>query len=247
MSSSNASARNTILFIQNDETDPPHLVGQWLAAEGFTIANVKAYAGELIPSEISEDVAGIIPLGGHMNANEDALYPFLTVEKNLLRKAVEEEVPVFAICLGTQLLAVATGGKVEQSPQSEIGIFDIELNDSAKTDSVFNFASSAKVTQWHEDVVTELPAGATLLASSPLCTNQVYRIGATTYGVQFHPEVDSGIIRGWEEHADHALQMSEKRGVEAEVAEYDEELARIWQPALHSWAEVVRDHWNRKA
>ncbi len=247
MSSALHSSRNTILFIQNDETDPPHLVGAWLAAEGFNIENIKAYAGEVIPTEISEKIAAIIPLGGHMNANEDVLYPFLTVEKNLLRKAVEERVPVFAICLGTQLLAVATGGKVEQSPSSEIGIFDIDLNESAKSDSVFNFATSVKVTQWHEDVVTELPPKAVLLASSPLCTNQVYRIGETTYGVQFHPEVDSGIIRDWEEHADHALQMSDKRGVEAEVAEYDEELVRTWKPVLQSWASVVRNHWNGKA
>ena len=240
-------SRNTILFIQNDETDPPHLVGTWLASEGFTVANIKAYDGEIIPNEISDEIAGIIPLGGHMNANEDQLYPFLTAEKDLLRKAVEESVPVFAICLGTQLLAVATGGKVEQSPQSEIGIFDIELNESAKEDSVFNFAPTAKVTQWHEDAVSELPPQAVLLASSPLCRNQVYRIGANTYGVQFHPEVDSSIIRDWEEHADHALQMSDKRGVEAEVAAFDDELVKIWRPVLQSWAEAVRNHWNGKA
>ena len=242
-----AQSRNTILFIQNDETDPPHLVGQWLAGEGFDIETVRAHDGETIPQEISDRVAAIIPLGGHMNANEDHLYPFLTDEKALLRKAVDSDVPVFGICLGTQLLAVATGGIVEQSPNSEIGIFDIELNESAKSDPVFNIAPSVKVTQWHEDVVATLPPKATLLASSPLCQNQVYRIGETTYGVQFHPEVDSGIIRDWEEHADHALQMSEKRGVEAEVAEYDAELVRIWKPVLQSWAGVVRNHWNGKA
>ena len=236
-----SAAKNTILFIQNDETDPPHLVGQWLAAEGFEIKNVLAYEGEEIPSTIDESIAGIIPLGGHMNANEDHLYPFLTAEKNLLRLAVEQDVPVFGICLGTQLLAVATGGEVVQSPQSEIGIFDIELTEGAANDPVFNIAPSNKVAQWHEDVVSKLPPQATLLASSPLCTNQVYRIGKKTYGVQFHPEVDSSIIRDWEEHADHALQVSERTGIEAEVAPYDEELARIWRPVIQSWASLIRN------
>ena len=235
-----STAKNTILFIQNDETDPPHLVGQWLAAEGFEIKTILAYAGEEIPAEVGDDIAGIIPLGGHMNANEDHLYPFLTAEKNLLRVAVERDVPVFGICLGTQLLAVATGGEVIQSSQSEIGIFDIELTSEAANDPVFNIAQSNKVAQWHEDVISKLPPKATLLASSPLCTNQVYRIGSNTYGVQFHPEIDSSIIRDWEEHADHALQVSERSGIEAEVAPYDEELARIWRPVIQSWAALIR-------
>ena len=176
-----------------------------------------------------------------MNANEDHLYPFLTAEKNLLRKAVENDVPVFGICLGTQLLAVATGGEVVQSSQSEIGIFDIELTAEASFDPVFNIAATNKVAQWHEDVVSTLPPKATLLASSPLCKNQVYRIGKKTYGVQFHPEIDSSIIRDWEEHADHALQASDRSGVEAEVAPFDAELARIWRPVIQSWARLIRD------
>lgn len=242
MSSTAADAgiKNTILFIQNDETDPPHLVGQWLAAEGFEIQNIRAYAGEEIPSRIDESIAGIIPLGGHMNANEDHLYPFLTVEKNLLKLAVDNDVPVFGICLGTQLLAVATGGEVVQSEQSEIGIFDIDLTADAAADPVFNIAPSNKVAQWHEDVVSKLPPKATLLASSALCTNQVYRIGKKTYGVQFHPEVDSSIIRDWEEHADHALQVSGQTGIEAQVAQYDAELVRIWKPVIQSWANLIR-------
>ena len=63
MTSSTTAGKNTILFIQNDETDPPHLVGQWLAAEGFEIKTILAYADEEIPSQIGEEIAGIIPLG----------------------------------------------------------------------------------------------------------------------------------------------------------------------------------------
>jgi GMP synthase (glutamine-hydrolysing) len=38
--------------------------------------------------------------------------------------------------------------------------------------------------------VRELPAHATLLASSPACPVQAFKIGQHVYATQFHPELD---------------------------------------------------------
>lgn len=43
----------------------------------------------------------------------------------------------------------------------------------------------------------DLPAGATLLASSPAYRNQAFRVGAATYGVQFHLEVTETMAQEW--------------------------------------------------
>ena len=118
MSTSNV---KTILAIQNDETDPPHLVGRWLMELGFEIKILRAYAGESVPSAVPENIAGVIPLGGHMGALDDHVAPWLPNERALLADAIARNIPVFAICLGTQLLAAAIGGKVTRAKIVEIG------------------------------------------------------------------------------------------------------------------------------
>jgi GMP synthase-like glutamine amidotransferase len=56
---------------------------------------------------------------------------------------------------------------------------------------------------WHGDTF-DLPPGATLLASTLHCPNQMFRVKSRLFGVQFHPEVDETDIRRWlEEDAEY--------------------------------------------
>ena len=50
--------------------------------------------------------------------------------------------------------------------------------------------------QWHSDTF-DLPAGATLLASSPAYPHQAFRVGAGVYAVQFHLEVTESMAQEW--------------------------------------------------
>ena len=235
-------AAKTILAIQNDETDPPHLVGRWLIELGFEIKILRAYAGESVPTTVPENIAGVIPLGGHMGALDDDVAPWLPNERALLADAIARDVPVFAICLGTQLLAAAIGGKVTRAKIVEIGAKEIFPSAAAATDSIFNFVGPLPVTQWHEDEVSILPPGAITLASSPACENQIYRVGENSYGVQFHPEADLAIVAKWEEHADHAFQTS---GVTSALPEYQakvDEITSTWRPFIQAWGMKVLSH-----
>jgi GMP synthase-like glutamine amidotransferase len=235
-------AAKTILAIQNDETDPPHLVGRWLMELGFEIKILRAYAGESVPTTVPENIAGVIPLGGHMGALDDHIAPWLPNERALLADAIARDIPVFAICLGTQLLAAATGGKVTRAKIVEIGAKEIFPNAASATDSIFNFVGPLPVTQWHEDEVSILPPGAITLASSPACENQIYRVGENSYGVQFHPEADLAIVAKWEAHADHAFQTS---GVASVLPEYQakvDEITATWRPFIQAWGMKVLSH-----
>ena len=235
-------AAKTILAIQNDETDPPHLVGRWLIELGFEIKILRAYAGESVPTTVPENIAGVIPLGGHMGALDDDVAPWLPNERALLADAIARDIPVFAICLGTQLLATAIGGKVTRAKIVEIGAKEIFPSAAAATDSIFNFVGPLPVTQWHEDEVSILPPGAITLASSPACENQIYRVGENSYGVQFHPEADLAIVAKWEEHADHAFQTS---GVTSALPEYQakvDEITSTWRPFIQAWGMKVLSH-----
>lgn len=225
-----------ILAIQNDETDAPHLIGRWLEEIGFEIKVLRAYAGESVPTTVPAGISALIPLGGHMNATEDDLHPWLAPERALLKDAIDRDIPIFAICLGTQLLAVAGGGRVERAEVGEVGIYPINRLDVS--DPIFNF-ESVPAAQWHEDQVTVLPAGATLLASSELCENQIYRLGSNSYGVQFHPEIDLEIVKLWEAQADDAFKDSGKSTIQPEMAAAESELIATWKPIVQRWGQSL--------
>ncbi|TSA21979.1 MAG: type 1 glutamine amidotransferase [Actinomycetales bacterium] len=229
--------KKIILAIQNDPTDPPHLVGRWLMEIGFDIRILRAYTGEVVPTKVPDDVCALLPLGGSMGANDDEELPWLADEKKLLADAVAREIPIFAICLGAQLLATALDGEVSRAQVGEIGIYRINRN--SISDSIFNFGESAISAQWHEDKISKLPTGAVNLASSELCENQIYRIGKATYAVQFHPEIDSGIIKLWEDDADNAFLESGKSSVKAEVRVAEIELEEIWKPIIQNWGRLI--------
>ena len=227
-----------ILAIQNDETDPPHLAGRWLEEQGHEVVVLHAYRGEEVPATVPAGIDALMPLGGHMGAMDDHVAPWLANERAMIADAASRDLPIFAICLGAQLVAAALGGEVRRSPESEIGIYEITSHGVA--DPVFDFGAQTIAAQWHEDIVTKLPEGAVRLASSPLCENQIYKFGSKSYAVQFHPEIDSSIIHTWEEHADNAFLESGKSSVESEVAAVESELFEVWKPTVQRWGVLIQ-------
>ena len=115
-----------------------------------------------------------------------------------LRETVARDVPVLGICFGHQILAQALGGHVAKNPRGrEIGTVEIEALASAAGDPVFRglpprFDANAT----HVDTVERLPEGATLLARTSLESHAAFRV-KRAWGVQFHPEIDGGIMRGY--------------------------------------------------
>ena len=230
-------ASDVILAIQNDETDLPHLVGKWLEEIGFKIKIIHAYKGEKIPNEITEDFCALMPLGGHMGALDDHIAPWLKTEREILAKAVANDFPIFAICLGAQLLAAATDGEIGRMKTNEIGIYEIN---SENFDEIVDFGDSALTTQWHEDQVVKLPSGATLLASSELCPNQIVRMGTHIYAFQSHPEVDAGIVTRWEADADNAFIESGAVSVKERVRKAEAQLEETWKPIVQKWGLSIK-------
>jgi GMP synthase-like glutamine amidotransferase len=136
-------------------------------------------------------------MGGAMGANDDQRHPFLSDLKDLLRTVVAERIPYLGVCLGGQLLAAALGAKVAYHRWEERGTLTVELTGEGKTDPLFNGIPEVFSTfQWHHDSF-DIPEGGVLLASSAACPHQAFRVGACTWGIQFHPEVTESIIRGW--------------------------------------------------
>ena len=136
---------------------------------------------------------------GRWGAADDAEYPWLADVRALLARAVTQRVPTLAICLGAQLLALATGGGVARMAKGpEAGIRLVAKRDAAADDPLLaGLPFTPDVVQFHSDEVNRLPAGAALLAVSPHCTNQAFRVGTCAWGLQFHIETTPDLLRTW--------------------------------------------------
>lgn len=145
---------------------------------------VRTYRGETLPSP-GPGVAGIICLGGPMSAHDEQPYPFLAEEKAYLRQSVHRGIPVLGICLGSQLLAEALGGRATPGWGLEWGHIQIKLTEDGRRDPVLA-GFDGEHFSFHSDTWTP-PPGATLLATSDRYP-QAFRFGCAL-GVQFHPEI----------------------------------------------------------
>jgi GMP synthase (glutamine-hydrolysing) len=138
----------------------------------------------------------VLVFGGAMHADQDAHHPWLREENLFLQRLLDTAMPVFGICLGAQLLAKAAHADVRPADEPEIGWYTVELEEAAADDPLLGrLPARFEAFQWHY-YEHGLPAGAVELARSPVCI-QAFRLGGTTWGVQFHPEVTLAQVEGW--------------------------------------------------
>ena len=239
-------SRPRVLAIQNDPTDPPLLVGGWLHESGIDVDVVVACESGQVPATVPAGVHGILALGGSMGANDDEDAPWLPAERALLRDAVAKGIPVMGLCLGSQLLAAATGGRVELAPRTEIGLSFVSPTEQGRKDLVTGAAVSAlgeriPAIQWHQDHVAELPPAAQLLMTNDACRVQAFKVGESAYGFQCHPEIDTETFISWADFADEALARSGVDVLQAseDMSKSGEDLITAWRPVTHAWAELV--------
>lgn len=159
-------------------------------------------AGDPLPDV--DALAGLISLGGPMGVVDEEPPAWLDAELELLRAAVEAEVPVLGVCLGAQLLATALGGRVERRAVPEVGYVPLHRTEAASSEPVAaGWPDGTAALLLHQDEVTALPAGA-----EPVLTGTrepaAWRVGSAL-GVQFHPETTAAQLEEW-------LAMEQLRG-----------------------------------
>jgi len=147
----------------------------------------------------------IMVFGGAQHPDSDADHSWLADETDFIGAALAADVPLLGVCLGAQLVARAAGARVGPAVRPEVGWHDVEVDAAAAGDAVLGVLPRRFTAfQWHY-YGFEIPEGAVRLASSS-AANQAYRLGASAWGVQFHPEVDREMLEDWFEQGGEELE-----------------------------------------
>jgi GMP synthase-like glutamine amidotransferase len=184
-----------VLFLYNDPSAPEAMLGGAFSECGYDVDTF-----EVVPAARADDPAfdvtlpdphgydAIVPLGARWGVNDrDRGLAWIDSEVAMVRDAHAAGIPMLGVCFGGQLLAHALGGSVSRSPAPEIGWFDV---DTSRADLV----PRGPWFEWHFDRFTA-PEDAVEIARNG-SASQAFVLGATM-GIQFHPEVDEGLLEMW--------------------------------------------------
>jgi len=193
-----------VLIIKNIITEGPGTIEVFLREEHIPFRIVDLGSGEAPPP--LEGFNSLVVMGGPMGVYELERYPHLVIESRIIREAINRDMRVLGICLGSEMIAHCLGADVYSGPEKEIGWYHVELTGDGLKDPLMRrlaihprvgvFWRKFKVFHWHGDTFN-LPLDAVLLASSELYKNQAFRYGDNVYGFQFHIEVTKDMLTEW--------------------------------------------------
>jgi GMP synthase (glutamine-hydrolysing) len=186
---------STLPGIRERRGDFEAWIEQGLGLASDRIAVVDVTAGAALPP--ASEPAGVVVTGSSAMVSERL--PWSERTGAWLADAVRAGTPVLGICYGHQLLAHGLGGRVGRNPRGrEIGTVRLRVAPEARRDALLGaLPATTYAHTTHVESVLELPPGALRLAANDVDPNQAFAVAARAWGVQFHPEFDADVMRGY--------------------------------------------------
>jgi GMP synthase-like glutamine amidotransferase len=160
---------------QSDQAKFGDLLAKWagrdLTDATFTVVNV--VEGETLPSQDAFD--GFIISGSDKGVYDDT--PWMQPLRDWMVTTRAAGKPMFGVCFGHQIMADVFGGKAEKVGDAEVGVRSFDVMGETLTGHV-----------WHQDQVTQVPQGATVICSADYCPVAALAYDFPAMSVQFHPE-----------------------------------------------------------
>lgn len=186
---------NRILVIQHNLDDHLNELAGPLLAAGLEIETWDVENGVLHSGNI-DGFAGVISLGAIAGVLDESEHAWMPVERRIMQQAVEKGVPLLGICFGSQLLASVAGATITKTPTPEVGWTQVEMLATDSSDRVIAaLGSDPEVFHFHYDTF-DAPSALDLLGITG-SVNQVFRVGAKAWGMQFHIEVGPAAMHSW--------------------------------------------------
>jgi GMP synthase (glutamine-hydrolysing) len=175
-----------------------------LAATGLDepqLHRVRLEAGPL-PALDLDRYAGVVLGGGPFDSSRPEREKSATQRRveaelrGLLDELVARDFPFLGACYGVGTLGVHQGGVVDGTYAEPISAVPITLTGAGRADPLLaGLPATFDAFVGHKEACRVLPPSAVLLASSPTCPVQMFRVRRNLYATQFHPELDvDGIV-----------------------------------------------------
>lgn len=194
---------------------------------------------EPIPKSLA-NTSGLIFMGGPMSVNDPLAW--IADALNLIRQAIDAQMPVLGHCLGGQLIAKALGATVAANPVKEIGWHEVTRLGHADAYAWLDpLPPTFTAFHWHGETFS-LPAGVTPLFASQFCANQAFALG-NALALQCHIEMTLNMVQEWTELDSETLAMPS-----ASVQTAGEMMMDLNNrvAALHRVADVLYTHWIKR-
>ncbi|ASR44491.1 glutamine amidotransferase [Xanthomonas citri pv. mangiferaeindicae] len=205
-----------------------------LVARGYTVRYLDA-GRERIDADALAAADLLVVLGGPIGAYDEATYPFLADELNVIAQRLQRTRPLLGICLGAQLIARALGADVASMGHKEIGFAPLMLTPAGEA-SALTALDRVPVLHWHGDRFG-IPAGAVRLAGTNACAHQAFAIGRHVLALQCHLEAEPQRIEQW--LIGHACELAQAgldpRALRADAHARRDDLPRAAQAVFGAW------------
>jgi GMP synthase-like glutamine amidotransferase len=226
---------NSIRIFRHIDCEGPAYLQTMLQEKNILFELVRIDEFEPVKTSL-DHVAGLIFMGGTMSVNDPL--EWIAQEVALIQQAVQQNIPVLGVCLGSQLLAKALGSRIYPGPCMEIGWYPV--NCITRHPVTAGLPQQIDVFHWHGETF-DLPKEAQLLFSNERYLNQGFAVGPHL-GLQFHVEMESELVREWfrRNPADLERRCEHAHDANAILSDLDTRIAKM-QTAAH----ILFDNWLR--
>ena len=160
------------------------------------LVRVRLEAGPL-PALDLDEISGII-VGGSPFTTSDPEHKKPDVQRRveaelaaLVTEVLACDFPFLGACYGVGTLGVLAGGVVDATYAEPVGAVPVSLTDAGRADPLFAaMPDTFDAFVGHKEAIRIPPPDAVVLATSPACPVQAFRVGRNVYATQFHPELD---------------------------------------------------------
>src|SRR5262245_20934341 len=126
-----------VLLIRNDRYESFGVAPGALAWVGVDVLTANATDASVALPDLG-DVAGVVTFGGTVNVDQVGEHPHLARVRDYTCRAVDRGVPYLGICLGSQILARASGVEVTRGPVREVGFEPVRPTAAAADDPLLS-------------------------------------------------------------------------------------------------------------
>jgi GMP synthase (glutamine-hydrolysing) len=180
-----------VLAVTHGPAVQPELFGEVVVADGHSLATWDIRTQGAPPQSYD----AVLVFGGDQNVGQELEHPWLHEEYDALQGWVDDETPLFAVCLGAQTLAHALGATVTKSSAPLAGFYETTLTRAGAADPVLGVLPQRFAALNANAYEFTWPTDAVALADGPV--PQAFRAGERAWAVQFHPEARRDQVLDW--------------------------------------------------